>query len=77
MAKDPLVDSYEEVLCVATTIPPECTTDADCPEGYVCVNGKCVPKEEIEVKKFPWAPVLIGGGAAIAIIGLATAKRVK
>ena len=22
--------------------PPECTTDADCPSGYVCENGKCV-----------------------------------
>lgn len=22
--------------------PPECVTDADCPEGYVCVNGICV-----------------------------------
>jgi hypothetical protein len=26
-------------------VPPElaCSTDADCPLGYVCVNGKCVP----------------------------------
>lgn len=23
-----------------------CETDADCPEGYVCVNGACVPVEE-------------------------------
>jgi len=22
--------------------PPECVTDADCPTGYVCVNGVCV-----------------------------------
>lgn len=20
-----------------------CTIDADCPRGYVCVNGRCVP----------------------------------
>lgn len=26
-------------------VPSElvCSTDADCPPGYVCVNGKCVP----------------------------------
>ena len=24
--------------------PPECTTDADCDEGYMCVNQKCVKK---------------------------------
>lgn len=23
-------------------IPPECATDADCPTGYVCIEGKCV-----------------------------------
>lgn len=23
----------------------ECAVDADCPEGYVCVNGVCVPGE--------------------------------
>ena len=25
--------------------PPECTTDADCPEGKGCEGGKCVEKE--------------------------------
>jgi len=26
--------------------PPECTIDADCPDGYVCRNGVCVLEEE-------------------------------
>ena len=26
----------------ATTQPPECETDADCAEGQVCENGRCV-----------------------------------
>ena len=25
--------------------PPQCTTDADCPEGEVCLGGFCVPVE--------------------------------
>lgn len=24
---------------------PGCTNDFDCPQGTVCVNGECVPKE--------------------------------
>lgn len=26
-------------------VPPECAVDADCPEGYVCVGGVCIPGE--------------------------------
>lgn len=45
--------------------PAVCYTDADCPEGYICENGKCVLEEE----KFPWVPVaLIGGGVALAAV---------
>lgn len=31
----------------AETRGPEltCSVDADCPSGFVCVNGYCVPKE--------------------------------
>jgi len=25
------------------TSPSSCAIDADCPSGYVCVNGHCVP----------------------------------
>lgn len=27
----------------------QCSKDSDCPNGYVCVNGKCVP--DIAAKK--------------------------
>lgn len=70
-------DCPEGYACVAgkcVLIPPECTIDADCPEGYLCVAGKCVPEEEVE-KKFPWAPVAIGAGALVAVIGVATAAK--
>lgn len=66
-----IVDTYDGDLCTTTIeIPPECEIDADCPEGYVCVGGVCVPEE-----KFPWAPVIIGAGAVIAAIGLAVAAK--
>jgi len=72
-----LLDYWAGNLCTIAeeAPPPECTTDADCPPGYVCVNGVCVP--EVEVKKeFHWAPVLIGAGAVIATVGIvATAKK--
>lgn len=56
-------------------VPPvECTVNADCPEGYVCVDGVCVPEEE--AKKFSWVPVaLIGGGAAV--VALAMKPKIK
>jgi len=36
-------------LSVIVPVPPECETDADCPEGYVCENGLCVPAEACTV----------------------------
>ncbi len=27
----------------------ECSTDADCPPGYVCVGGHCVPATEAQI----------------------------
>jgi len=51
--------------------PTLCTIDADCPEGYVCVDGVCVKE-----KKFPWLPAaLIGGGAIIAIAAISKPKK--
>ncbi|TET41947.1 MAG: hypothetical protein E3J60_03455 [Dehalococcoidia bacterium] len=60
-----------------TLSPPtmECSADADCPEGYVCEDGVCVPKAG-----FPWIPVAIGAaviGGVILIISVAQKKRMK
>jgi len=40
-----LLDGWQGKLCTVTevVVPPECTIDADCPPGYVCVGGVCVP----------------------------------
>lgn len=50
-----------------------CEIDADCPEGYVCKNGVCVP--EGEPGKFPVLPVvLIAGGVIAAAVSLGKPK---
>ena len=62
-------------------VPPECTIDTDCPIGYVCQNGVCVPEEpppdeEEPERKFPWLPVaLLGGGAALIIVSAKPKKK--
>lgn len=54
--------------------PPTCETDADCPEGYVCKDGKCVKKEVA----FPWQWFAIGGAAIAGVILLIPKpKKVK
>lgn len=54
--------------------PPTCETDEDCPEGYVCVDGVCIPEEA--KKEFPWLPVaLIGGGVVVAIAAATKPKK--
>jgi Cys-rich repeat protein len=57
--------------------PPQCTVDSDCPSGYVCVNGECVPEGEVEdgEGEFPWVPVALLAGAAI--VGVAAIKDDK
>jgi hypothetical protein len=55
-------------------IPSSCLIDGDCPEGYVCRDGVCVPKEA----GVPWGWLLLGGGAvAVAFIVLNKKKEKK
>jgi hypothetical protein len=49
----------------------ECSTDADCPEGYVCVGGVCVKKKA----GLPLAPFALGGAAAVGIILISSRKK--
>ena len=48
-----------------TLAPPEisCSVDADCSEGYVCRDGKCVKKTA-----FPWQWLAIGGAFITGVI---------
>jgi len=53
--------------------PPACTVDADCPEGYECVGGKCVKKKvEGEV---PWAWIAAGAVGIGGIVLLTGGKK--
>jgi hypothetical protein len=56
-------------------LPIGCQTDEDCPEGYVCRNGVCVP--EGGVGGFPWAWLAVGGGALAAIALIISAQKPK
>ncbi len=29
----------------AEVLNPACSIDADCPEGFICANGRCVPEK--------------------------------
>ncbi len=66
-------------------IPPECAIDADCPTGYVCQEGVCIPEEvppeeepspEEPSVEFPWLPVaLLAGGAIILVTAIKPKKK--
>lgn len=75
-----VADSYNGVLCsVAAVSPPiPCEDDDDCPPGFVCVNGECVPSGEEEeggVNWLVWAGV--AGVATVAIIAVALGYKQK
>ncbi len=62
--------------------PPECVVDTDCPVGYVCQNGVCVPEEpppdeeEETGEGFPWLPaLLLVGGGAVVVIAISKPKK--
>ena len=42
-------DSWQGMLCKVGVIPPPsgCQVDADCPAGYICVGGVCVPEQPV------------------------------
>lgn len=71
-----IIGGWKRVATIkATLIPPtiECSTNADCPEGYVCVNGMCVKKGA----GLPLAPLALGGAAAVGIILISSRKKEK
>ena len=40
-----LYQSRKRAKLLEKALPaPTCAIDADCPLGYVCVNGRCVPE---------------------------------
>lgn len=53
--------------------PMVCTVDADCPPGYICVDGKCVLEEE--EKEFPW--LWVAGGLGVAAVAVAATTKKK
>lgn len=49
-----------------------CSTDSDCPEGYVCINGECVRKGT-GTSRLPW--IIAGASAAAVGIVLVTTRE--
>jgi len=33
---------------------PECVTHDDCPPGFICFEGKCVPEAEVQLLNIEW-----------------------
>jgi Cys-rich repeat protein len=54
-----------DVIVDYTEVPPTpCQTDADCPSGYRCENGVCVPVSP------PWPPELTNGLIIAVAVGI-------
>jgi hypothetical protein len=58
----PICDSLvpSRALPSALLDPNECGVDADCPQGFICVNGRCVPEDQ-EYEDLWLPPPEIGG----------------
>lgn len=50
-----------------------CSTDDDCPEGYVCEDGVCVKKGT----PFPWGWLAVIGGAAAGAAAIIKSRQKK
>jgi len=57
----------EEKVFVIQPVGPSCETDTDCPPGYVCVDGHCVPEAALP-PEIPWMWIGIGGASVLAAI---------
>jgi Cys-rich repeat protein len=69
-----IIEGWKQVATITATLSPltmECSTDADCPEGYVCENGVCVKKET----GLSLVPFAVGGAAALAVIIVASSRK--
>jgi Cys-rich repeat protein len=55
--------------------PPECSVDADCPDGYICQNGVCVPEGTPPSDGTDWLPWLAIGAGAIIVLSQARGKE--
>jgi hypothetical protein len=65
-----LVDTKTITLIIPTIT---CSIDADCPEGYLCMDGVCIKKEA----GFPWAALGIAGAAIAGTILIISGRRKK
>lgn len=56
-------------------VPPVCVTDADCPAGYICVNGKCVKKPVPPPSEVPWGWIAAGAVGVGGVVLLTEKKK--
>lgn len=69
-----IIGGWKRVASLMATLSPptmECSVDSDCPEGYVCVNGRCIKKEA----GVPWVLPAAGVAVAAGIIIYAGSKK--
>ena len=63
-----LLDSEDNLIAIVISLPAECGSDEDCPSGYVCVEGNCIPESAPPLNGLPWKWIGIGGAAVLAAI---------
>jgi len=70
----PLVTDTTLIAYYKLTVAPTCTTDADCPAGYVCQNGQCVKAVAPTPSLLPIL-IVIGGLMVLAGFALKLTRR--